>query len=319
MGVVGSTAVVIAAKNASATAAYAVSSALRQSLAGEVIFVDDGSRDDTAAVAAFADDGSGRLKILRLEQNVGPSRARNIAIESSTSPFICILDADDYMAPDRLERLFSAGGDDWDFLADDLFFTADYRGESILDRLLPKATKLPLQLSLDAFLAGNISRKDRVRRELGFLKPVIRREFLQTHALRYDERLRLGEDLILYAHALRRNARFKLVAGCGYFAVEHPTSLSGSHRTQDIAELYRALTELDAALGHDGYAPSLERLLVSTRNNRDFRILLDAKREHGLVGALGAISKSLASVPYMAREVAEAKLSAIKRKLSASP
>ena len=64
-------------------------------------------------MAAASDDGSSRLKIIRLDHNRGPSHGRNLAIEASTAPFLCILDADDFMAPDRLDRLFDIGGDDW--------------------------------------------------------------------------------------------------------------------------------------------------------------------------------------------------------------
>lgn len=312
-----STVVVITAKDAADTAAYAVSSALCQRPVAEVVFVDDGSRDGTAEFAAAADDGSGRLKIIRQATNVGPARARNLAIAASTSPLICILDADDYMAPERLDRLLDAGGSNWDLLADDLFFTPDYAGNVVLDKLLPATTTVPVDLSLDAFLAGNIPRKERHRRELGFLKPVMRRSFMDTFGLRYDERLRLGEDLILYARALLNGARFRVVEGCGYYAVERPNSLSGSHRTADIVALHRALTELDDAVAQSGKEiPALRKLIRATRNNRDFRLLLDAKRERGIKGALAAFCASPASIPFIAREIAKSKLGVARQRLS---
>lgn len=314
-----STVVVITAKDAAGTAAYAVSSALRQRPVAEVVFVDDGSRDGTAECAAGADDRTGRLKIIRQKTNVGPARARNIAIAASTSPLICILDADDYMAPERLDRLLDAGGSNWDLLADDLFFTPDYVGNVVLDKLFADAMTVPADLSLDAFLAGNISRKDRHRRELGFLKPVMRRSFLEKFGVRYDERLRLGEDLILYAQALLNGARFRVVEGCGYYAVERPDSLSSSHRTGDIVALHRALTELEQAVAQVGKdVPALRKLIRATRNNRDFRLLLDAKRERGIQGALATFCASPASIPFIVRSIAEAKLGVASRKLSAT-
>ena len=215
--------------------------------------------------------------------------------------------------------MFDAGGDNWDLLADDLFFTPDYRGDVVLDKLLPDTVGLPSSLDLDAFLAGNIPRKNRHRRELGFLKPVMRRSFLTTHGLRYDERLRLGEDLVLYAHALLKGGRFRLVEGCGYYAVERPNSLSGLHRTQDIAELYRALRELETAVARSGKdVPSLGKLVRATRNNRDFRVLLDAKRERGLEGAITAIANAPASIPYIALAVLDAKWGAALKRLNAT-
>jgi glycosyltransferase involved in cell wall biosynthesis len=53
----------------------------------EVVIVDDGSSDDTAAVCAqFAEDP--RLKLVRHEQNRGVARARNTGVESASGEWI---------------------------------------------------------------------------------------------------------------------------------------------------------------------------------------------------------------------------------------
>src|SRR5690606_5010054 len=72
--------VCIAAYNAEDTIARAVDSALRQSHVTEVIVVDDASMDGTVAIARQCDDGSGRLSVIVLERNGGPSGARNRAL-----------------------------------------------------------------------------------------------------------------------------------------------------------------------------------------------------------------------------------------------
>ncbi|HML29773.1 MAG TPA: hypothetical protein PKE16_13215, partial [Hyphomicrobium sp.] len=69
-----------------------------------------------------------------------------------------------------------------------------------------------------------------------------------------------------------------------------------------------------ATRGQD--APALRKLIRATRNNRDFRILLDAKRERGLIGALGAMVASPASAPYIARAIIEAKFGVATAKLA---
>src|SRR5262245_43042967 len=78
----GEVAIVIAAWRASATVGRAVASALAQRETAEVVVVDDASNDGGATLAAAraADDGSGRLKVIELAANGGPSRARNVAI-----------------------------------------------------------------------------------------------------------------------------------------------------------------------------------------------------------------------------------------------
>ena len=303
-----STAVIITARNAAGTAAKAVASALAQAVVSEVVFVDDGSRDDTSATARAADDGSGRLRLIRLDENRGPAHGRNVAIEASTAPFICILDADDFMTAGRLQRLFDRGGAGWDLLADDLLFCDGQDETRAFDRLLPATFELPHNLTLSEFGLGNLPRRDRPRREMGFLKPVIRRSFLDAHAIRYDERLRLGEDLLVYAHCLIEGARFRLVEACGYCAVQRPQSLSNNHETRDVANLYAALLEFAQAADR-ARRPigGLKRYIRSTRDNLALRRALDARRERGWPGLLEAVKAAPESLPYVLGRIARLK------------
>lgn len=99
---------VIPAYNAADSVAAAVRSAREQTVpADEIIVVDDGSIDDTAAVAAAA--GARVIK----RTNGGPGAARNLGIQSTTAEWIALLDADDLARPDRLavqrEHLADAG------------------------------------------------------------------------------------------------------------------------------------------------------------------------------------------------------------------
>ena len=86
-----SASIVIPAFNAEATLAPAIRSALAQDYTPvDVIVVDDGSTDGTAAVAtSFAP-----VRYLR-QENRGPSAARNAGIEAATGEFVGFLDADD--------------------------------------------------------------------------------------------------------------------------------------------------------------------------------------------------------------------------------
>lgn len=70
----------------------------------ELIVIDDGSRDGSADVAraAIGDDPRGR--VMRLERNLGIARSLNAGLEAAAAPIVAIQDADDYSAPNRLER-----------------------------------------------------------------------------------------------------------------------------------------------------------------------------------------------------------------------
>ncbi|MGI4954407.1 MAG: glycosyltransferase family 2 protein [Janthinobacterium lividum] len=94
--------IVMPAYRAERTIGVAISSVLRQSWRDlELIVVDDGSPDGTAAAArtAIGDDPRGR--ILR-QANAGPAAARNLGAASGRGEWIAFLDADDRWAPDAL-------------------------------------------------------------------------------------------------------------------------------------------------------------------------------------------------------------------------
>jgi glycosyltransferase involved in cell wall biosynthesis len=91
--------VVIPAYNAAAFLAEAVRSALAQTLPPlEILVVDDGSTDETAAIArAFG----GRVRCLS-QENQGLSGARNRGIREARGDLIALLDADDSWLSEKL-------------------------------------------------------------------------------------------------------------------------------------------------------------------------------------------------------------------------
>ena len=77
----------------------------------EVIVVDDGSTDGSAAVVERFNDE--RIRLI-CQKNGGPSKARNTGVEHARGEWIIFLDADDELLPDALQTYYTLATDHHD-------------------------------------------------------------------------------------------------------------------------------------------------------------------------------------------------------------
>jgi GT2 family glycosyltransferase len=85
--------------NAARWIAQSIRSALDQrDVETEVIVVDDGSADDSVAIAQNFD---GRVKVI-IDGHQGANHARNLILQNATGDWVQFLDADDYLKPAKI-------------------------------------------------------------------------------------------------------------------------------------------------------------------------------------------------------------------------
>lgn len=83
----------------------AIESVMNQSYKNwEMIIVDDQSPDDSNKVIEQYCFSDKRIKLIKLNGNVGPAKSRNKAIEEASGRYIAFLDADDLWADKKLEK-----------------------------------------------------------------------------------------------------------------------------------------------------------------------------------------------------------------------
>lgn len=73
----------------------------------EIICVDDGSTDKSAAILKEYAAKDGRIKVLT-QSNTGAGAARNAGIARATGEWITFCDADDWIEPDAIEKMVAA-------------------------------------------------------------------------------------------------------------------------------------------------------------------------------------------------------------------
>lgn len=130
----------------------------------EVIVVDNGSTDDTAAYLATVDDA--RLRVIRNEESLGPTGGRNTGLAAARAPWVAFLDDDDLWAPDKLRRQLDAAARDgagWVYCGC-VYIDAD---GAILGGSPPPSPRevvetLPSAYVIPAGLSGVMFRRDRV-------------------------------------------------------------------------------------------------------------------------------------------------------------
>ena len=100
--------VIMPAYNAAGFIREAIQSVLNQTVTDlELLVIDDGSTDETTQIVEQLCKTDARVRLLVNEKNLGAGGTRNRGLELSASPYIALLDSDDYWKPQMLEKLIA--------------------------------------------------------------------------------------------------------------------------------------------------------------------------------------------------------------------
>ena len=195
--------VIVPAYNAEKTIEKTIRSLLAQDWPDlEVIVVDDGSTDRTAEICAGicetaeADQGTVpcSTKQIRLlsQANAGPAAARNLALQNARGDLICFVDADDTVQEDFLGTLAKA-------VTDAQIAVCGYnivREDGSSDPVLPARERLTGTETMKRVFTDEAVN--------GFLwNKIFRAEIIRDYAIRFDEKIHVGEDMLFVEQYLR--------------------------------------------------------------------------------------------------------------------
>ena len=186
------TSVIIPAFNSEVSLRVAVDSAIAQtSSALEIIIIDDGSTDGTAAVAESYGD---RVRLLK-QENLGQGAARNHGLTEASGEYVAFLDADDRWDHEFLYKMERFLDHHQNAVAASCAFAAErgdgvYHGPDNYNELLEQH---PDGLVLEDFF-GFWAEKDHVRTGTA----LIRRSAIEEIGLQ-NPKLRISQDLEYWA------------------------------------------------------------------------------------------------------------------------
>lgn len=173
--------VVVPAFNAASTIGSTLSSIANQTYRSlDIIVIDDGSTDETAAIARHFCLSEARMRVIA-QPNGGVAAARNAGIRASKGEFVAFIDADDLWHPTKIEMQMEA------LLAEDTdvalvyspFRVIDTDGNVIGSSRRHEASGWVLNRHLHANIVGNGSSvlvRKKVLQELGGFEPWLREQ-----------------------------------------------------------------------------------------------------------------------------------------------
>lgn len=299
--------VVIPTYNRARLVSRAVDSVVGQTLSDwELIVVDDGSSDETPAVAeGYRKSLAERFVYLR-QANAGPSAARNRGIEVAKGRFVAFLDSDDEFVSSKLERQLALV----DRRPEIGFVYSDYccvdpagRGyASAFAEKMPLARSVPCEPVAAGLYtcAGSLFDSLIEGYFIATITGLVRREVL-GRGIRFHTGIRYGEEWLFFLHVAR---------ACRAGFVDEPLSvhhavagsLARTDRTRNAigyAKLLRTIVSEFGSLSRVQRRSLARRLAFAYR-----QVGYDALREGRLADARLAIARSIRHRPSL-RAIAE--------------
>ena len=199
----------------------------------ECVVVDDGSADDTLAIAEEFSAKDDRFSVTSHATSRGPSAARNTGLASSTAPFVTFLDADDFLYKGSIRRRLKPLLDSSDRTVAGTF--CDWQSTPQNKGPVPPERAATSRAEVLGFIHGP---------ECPFIitAPMVRREVLEEIG-GFDEDMHTAEDFELWIRVLREGYTFRYIPIIGVAYRQNASGLvfskSAEHAEESMAVIDR--------------------------------------------------------------------------------
>lgn len=200
----------------------------------EVIVIDDKSPNGIDNLMSFSDRIKNLKIIVEPVNNGYPSIPRNHGIDASKGTFIMIIDQDDYIANNALEKLVEIAGSESDVIIPKYEEGSDFKGTQV------------------AFKKGNILNATVYDHILSPLAPhkMFRRKFLNDNDIRFfsHEYVMVAEDQVFVIRAYSKAQQISILADDSYYFWTNQDEHLGSYKRYRINEPWKGINILKESL-----------------------------------------------------------------------
>ena len=218
----------------------------------EIICVDDGSTDHSLDILRFYEKKDSRIKVFT-QKNLGPSVARNKALDAATGKYISFVDADDFLQWNAYEILVMVAEDN---KLDLIMFGAntypEWEGENWIREKINTSYKRYKPKSKSEVIFGEKASVPFLW--LHFIKSSL---FSVPRKIRFDEKMDLGEDQLLQFIYVPRAKNIMVIEDKLYnYRVSRNSSLMQLYSSRKIQKVERHILLVEkvlAAWKEEGY------------------------------------------------------------------
>ena len=194
----------------------------------ELILVDDGSPDRSGAICDEYAQKDTRIQVIHKE-NGGVSSARNVALGRITGEWLTFVDSDDCLYPNALQRWFEvAEQNNLDLIQ--CYFNREYKEGQVEGEATEVLTAAQYADSENYLTCA--------------WGTLFKTSIVEEHILRFDEKVRLGEDQIFLLNYMQLCTRIQRIGDVLYFYRNNEQSAVNNPKPEYEMTSVKAFKEL---------------------------------------------------------------------------